>query len=188
MEQQEEFQERVVSVSRPQRHFVFLTTPDGAMLGLDDRGSLVLRSEADDRVIWDWTPAGFRHVATGKRVSADLDDSTCLLPSFSTRTVFSISHGPERLPSEYLDHLRCEGWVCLSCILPSDTVCRLQRVAGTDAYEHLEMNNNIPKICQDVSVGRSIAEPVSLWLIRQYIADPRPALGASAGLRRTASL
>ncbi len=169
MEQQTEFQERAVKVECPQHRFVFLITSDGAMLGLDHSGGLSLFDEADDRVVWDWLPDGVRYAASGQDLAVDLDDSICVLSVNSEELAFSICHGPELLPSEYLEHLQREGWVCLPCILPPDTVEGLQRVAGTDRYQHLEMNNEIPKTCQDVAVGRSIAEPVSLWLIRQYM-------------------
>ena len=35
--------------------------------------------------------------------------------------------------------------------------------------QQLEMNNEIPKVCQSVAVGRAITEPVSIWLARQYM-------------------
>ena len=169
MENEQLFQELAVKVERPNHHFVFLIAPTGAMLGLDDSGDLALYDEADDHVTWDRVSEGLRHVATGNDVAVDVDDSTCVLSVNSVEMPFSICHGPEKLPSEYLEHLRREGWVCLTCILPPDTVDGLQRVASTDRYEHLEVNNEIPKICQDIAVGRAIAEPVSLWLIRQYV-------------------
>ena len=169
MEKQQEFQERTVTFERPKHHFVFLIASDGAMLGLDDDGALAQYVDADDRVIWDRTSDGVKHVATGKDVPVDIDEDTCTLPVGSNEETFTISHGPEFLPSEYLEHLKREGWVCLTCLLPPAIVDGLQRVGGSDRYEHLEARNDSPKVCQHISVGRAICEPISLWLIRQYL-------------------
>ena len=169
MEKQEDFQERPVTFEGPKHHFVFLIAPDGAMLGLDDSGELALYDEADDHVIWDRVSGGVKHVATGKDVSADIDDDTCTLPVGSDEVTFATCHGPEKLPSEYLEHLKREGWVCLTCILPPEVVDGLQQVAATDHYEHLERRTDTPNICQHSAVGRALCEPISLWLIRQYL-------------------
>ena len=47
---------------------------------------------------------------------------------------FSSTRGPERLPSEYLAHLKTHGWACLAAILPPDITDSLQRIACTDGY------------------------------------------------------
>jgi len=169
MSAQQLFQEKVVVIERPEHHFLFLIAPDGAMVGLDDDGKLALYDEADDRVIWDRTAEGVKHVATGKNVSADIDEDTCTLSVGSDEVTLSIYHGPEKLPSEYLEHLQREGWVCLTCILLPDILEDMERIAGTDRYEHLEMNTEIPRICQSVSVARASIEPISIWLARQYM-------------------
>ena len=139
------------------------------MLGLDDAQELVLCDEADDRVIWDVVSDGLKHVASNKVIQAEVRDGYCSVEIDRDVKSFSVDHGPEKLPSEYLTHLRQNGWVCLTCILNVDTIDSLQRVACSDAYEHLSINNDSPKICQDVAVGRAISEPISLWLIRQYM-------------------
>ena len=162
-----EFQERTVSFERPKNHFVLLIAQDGAVLGVDDDGELALYAEADDRVVWERVPDGVMHVVSGAAVR--IDDDTCKLLVGSDEVVFTISHGPEKLPSEYLEHIKHHGWVCLTCILSSEIVDGLQRVAATDGYAHLEPNNDLPKVLQHVAVSRAICEPISLWLIRQYM-------------------
>ena len=183
MSEQQLFQERVVKVERPKHHFVLLIATDGAMLGLEDGGDLALFDEADDRVIWDRTADGVRHMASGVKLTAEIDDTTCVLPVGKEEMTFTVGHGPEKLPSEYLEHLQREGWVCLTCILSPEVVEGLERVAGTDRYEHLEMNNEIPKVCQSVAVGRAITEPVSIWLARQYMQTRDLHLGHPPGFR-----
>ena len=59
--------------------------------------------------------------------------------------------------------------MCLTCILPPEVVDGLQQVAATDRYEHLERRTDTPNICQHSAVGRALCEPISLWLIRQYL-------------------
>ena len=182
MEQHAEFQERPVTQRRAPHHFVFLTAPDGSMLGVDDDGALGLHGDGDDRVIWDRAAGGLRHAATGKAFAADVDDDTCMLPVGGKDVRLRVTHGPERLPSEYLEHLKREGWVCLTCILPPDIVDGLQSIAGTDGYEHRDMDNSSPKICQHSAVGKAITEPVSLWLIREYVGTRDLHLGHPPGL------
>ena len=183
MENQQEFQERAITIKRPEHHFAFLVAPDGAMLGLDDHGDFALYNDADDRVIWDRATGGMKHVATGKDVPAIINEDTCTLQVGSDEVIFTISHGPEKLPSLYLEHLKREGWVCVTCILTPAVLEGLERVAGTDRYEHLEMSNDIPKLCQDVAVGKAVTEPVSLWLIRQYMQTRELHLGHPPGFR-----
>ncbi|MDE0225460.1 MAG: phytanoyl-CoA dioxygenase family protein [Gammaproteobacteria bacterium] len=177
MGQQQEFRERPVTFERPNHHFAFLVAHDGTMLGLDDDGALALYDEADDRVIWDRTPGGVRHVATGKAFAAEIARDTCALPVNSDEAVVTISRGPEKLPSEYLEHLKREGWVCLTCILSPDIVDGLQRVAGSDRHEGVPTTRDMPMVCQHSAVGRAICEPVSLWLIRQYVGTRNLHLG-----------
>ncbi len=169
MGQLEEFQETPVTFVRPTHHHVFLVASDGNMLGLDDSGALALFDEADDRAIWDESSEGFRHIITGQEIAGEIAEDICTLVVNGNETSFTVSHGPEKLPSEYLEHLQHEGWVCLTSILPPSTVDRLQHTATTDDYEHLERRTDMPAVCQDAAVGRTICEPVSLWLIRNYL-------------------
>ena len=186
MEDQQEFQERQVTFERPEHHHVFLVAPNGDMLGLDDSGELTLFDEADDRVIWDRAPGGVRHVATGRVVPADIDEDACTLPLGSDEGTFTITHGPEKLPSEYLEHLKREGWVCITCVLSPEIVDGLQRVAGSDRHEGAPTISDKPMVCQHSAVGRAICEPISLWLIRQYVQTRDLHLGHPANCRSLA--
>ena len=181
MANKQESQPQIVTLERPKHRYALLSAADGRMLGLDDSGCLALFDEADDRVIWDRSADGVKHVATGKDVAVGIDDDICTLPVGSDEVDLQICPGPEQLPSEYLVHLRREGWVCLNSILPPELVERLERVACTNRYEHLEQNNDIPKICQDAAVGRAIAEPVSLWVLREYLQSRDIHLGHPPG-------
>ena len=44
---------RIVTLKRPEHHYVLLVAPDGRILGLDDNGDPALFDVAGDRVIWD---------------------------------------------------------------------------------------------------------------------------------------
>ena len=160
---------QIVTLERPEHHYVLLVATDGRMLGLDDNGNPALFDEAADRVIWDRSASGVRHVATAKDLRVDIDNGTCTLRVRKDDMRFRVSHGPERLPSEYLEDLRRDGWVCINSILPPEIVERLERVACTGRYEHLEQRNDMPKICQDAAVGKAVAEPVSLWVLRAFL-------------------
>ena len=164
-----ELKPSIVTLERPEHHYVLLVAADGSMLGLDGNGDPALFDEADDRVIWDRTTRSVSHVVTGKDLAADTGNDTITLPVGSDDVTFRIGRGPEKLPSEYLAHLEEHGWVCLNSILPPEIVERLERVACTGPYEHLEQNNSMPKICQDAAVGKAVAEPVSLWVLRAFL-------------------
>ena len=179
MSEQGRFQERAVKVPRPKRHFRLLVAADGKMLAMNSEGLLELSEQADDRVIWDRVRGGIRHVGTGKVFPRGANDAV-RIPNFSVKS-FRVARGPEKLPSEYLATLRREGWVCLTCILTPETVDELQRAACTDAYEHLEFNDTVPRISLHSSVGKTVAEPVSLWLIREYMGTQDVRVGHPPG-------
>ena len=164
-----EFQERVVRHERPERHFVYLIAPDGSMLGMDGDGESARYEDGDDRVIWNRTPGGVTHVATGRLIAAEVSMDGHTLDMGPERGALRIGHGPERLPSDYLEDLKRQGWVCLTCLLPAEVVDGLQRVACTDRYEGQAFDGEGPKVCWHSAVGKAISEPVSLWLIRQYV-------------------
>lgn len=173
------FAERVVQVARPTRHHHLLFAPDGRMLGANAAGVLELCADADDRVIWDRAPGTLTHVATGRVFACEGEDDVVIANAPAKR--LRVERGPEALPSEYLDRLRRQGWVCLTCILEPSTVDDLQRAACTDAYAHLVFDDTVPRIVLHPCVGRTAAEPVSLWLIRQYMGTEDVRLGHPPG-------
>ena len=173
------FEERVVKVERPERNFRLLAAANGELLGLDDAGAFCLTDDADDRVVWDRAPGGFRHVATGKVFAASENGDVRLADADSPSV--RVCHGPEKLPSEYLAHLRREGWVCLACIIDPDTVDDLQRAACTDAYEAPEFDKSVPRIALHPAVARTVAEPISLALIRRYMGTENVRVGHPPG-------
>ena len=172
---------QIVTLERPERHYALLVAVDGRMLGLDDAGSPELYGDAGDQVVWDPGGDGLMHVASGRRLGARIHNGMCTLSMGSEAVDLHVSHGPERLPSEYLADLRRDGWVCLNAILPPDVVGRLERVACIGRYEHLEQDTSQPKICQDAAVGKAIAEPVSLWVLREYLQNGDIHLGHPPG-------
>ena len=181
MEDQQESQPQVITLERPKHHHVLLTTADGRMLGLSAEGALALFDEASDDVIWDRTAGGVKHVVTGMDIAIDSTNDTCTLSVGADEVDITISHGPEKLPSEYLEHLQREGWTCLNSILPPEIVAGLERVACTGPYEHLEQNQDSPKICQDAAVGIAVAEPISLCILREYLQTSDIHLGHPPG-------
>ena len=83
--------------------------------------------------------------------------------------VFTPLHGPAHLPSEYLRAMRDNGWVCLPSILSSEIVEGLEKVACTGRWSKQKYDRSQPPLNQNVAVAKATAEPVSLWLIRQYL-------------------
>ena len=178
MKDYEPFSERVVKVPIPTHHYSFLTTKSGNMLGLDPDGAVRVFSQADDRVIWDVVDdTRFRHVATDQEVAFEPigNGSGYTLDKSQTNEVDSselpvqVEHGPEKLPSQYLDMLRQNGWVCLTNILSDETLQGLELVACTDRFADRSYDRSRPALSQHPAVARTAAEPVSLWLLREYM-------------------
>ena len=157
MHNAESFEERVTRFAKPARHYQLLVTQDGEFVGFDDAGNRTLSRVGDDSAMWECTATGdYEHVRSGNRLNAP-------------PTAVKIVRGPEKLPSEYLDELQRNGWVCLTSILPPQLVDDLQRVACTDRYTELKFDRETPVLAQSAAIARTAAEPVSLWLVRQYL-------------------
>ena len=167
MGHRERFAERVVRVEASGQRYSLLAAADGRLLGVDADGRLQACAAADDGTIWKALPSGYRHVVRDRVLSAAADGRVPFDGHW-----FAPSRGPEQLPSQYLRTLQREGWVCLTSILPSALVDELQRVACTDGYAAREPDRTTPQFSQSVALARTAAEPVSLWVVRQYLGTP----------------
>lgn len=168
MPKPELFAERAVRVAPAEQHYALLVGGDGRFLGCDggdESGALGVFSAADDTVVWQPVDGGFRHVASGRVLKRDAGDGSVCAHGKRFRPV----HGPEKLPSEYLRLLRAQGWTCMTSILAPDVVDELQRVACTDGYAAREPDRSTPQFSQSAALARTAAEPISLWVIRQYL-------------------
>lgn len=160
------FAERAVKVEPAAHRCSLLQDASGRLLGMDEQGALQACFEADDGVVWEPSPDGYRHVSSERSINA-----TDGRVSFNDAS-FTPCHGPEKLPSAYLRELRANGWSCLTGILPPDVVDGLQRTACTDAYADLTPDRATPQFSQHPALARTAAEPISLWIIRQYLGTP----------------
>ena len=189
----DEYNPRVVTVSKPKRHYRYLHAPNGDWLGTADGAALHVQGHVDDAAIWEANGAGFKHVATGLRLEADesaVDAATRLRVDGVSLDAdgapgegvdFTVGHGPERLPSVYLRELEDQGWVSLTCVLSPAVVDGLQQVGCVDAYEGRERARETP-LAQHPAVAKVTAEPISLWLTRQYMRTSDIRLGHSPGI------
>ncbi|MCE2461243.1 MAG: phytanoyl-CoA dioxygenase family protein [Pseudomonadales bacterium] len=159
----EKFAERVVSFERPGQFHTLLIGADGRFLGIGDDGEPTCFTDADDKVIWDQRNGEVQHTTTGR--SLTIDDGAIEVDGEG----FAVSHGPEKLPSEYLGFFEDNGWVCLTSVLSDEVVDGLRRVACTDQYAERDPDRARAAISQHVAVAQTAAEPISLWLIRQYM-------------------
>lgn len=189
------FQERVVKIAATGNHFALLTAPDGRFLRLEN-GATGVGDAADDHAMW-VALAGdaYRHAVTGRELKAipragdggfDLKLDGHALGSDGTPSSvparFAVDHGPEQLPSQYLEFFKDHGWVCLTCVVNPKLVDELQRVACTDDYAGREVDRSAPQLCQGAAVAKTAAEPVSLWLTRQYMGLDEVTLGHSPAI------
>ena len=196
MVKDEIFQERVVRVEKPSAHFTLLRNPTGEFLGVSDTNALSVFDYVDDKAIWDKVEgsSAYRHVATdivleAKSVNSEdgcyLRHNGSLLASDGSTTnegdVFSAGHGPAHLPSAYLESFRENGWVCLPSIVAPDTLEELERVSCTGRWEAGSYERRVPPLNETAAVAKIITEPISLWLMRQYMHTPEIRLGHSPG-------
>ena len=190
------FQETVVRVEKPSAHFTLLRNPTGKYLGVSDTNELSVFDYVDDKAIWEKVDgsSAYRHVVTDLLLeieSADSENGCYLRHERSLLThdgnignegaVFSVGHGPAHLPSEYLESFRENGWVCLPSIVDPDIIEELERVSCTGRWEAETYERKKPPLNETAAVAKIIAEPVSLWLMRQYMQMHEIRLGHSPG-------
>ena len=196
MVKDEMFQERVVRVEKPSAHFTLLRNATGEFLGVSDTNDFSIFDYVDDKAVWEKVEGNntYRHVVTGLQLEAESADteSSCilqhngnLLASNGSVTnegaVFSAGHGPAHLPSEYLESFRENGWACLPSIISPDTIEELERVSCTGRWESETYERKIPPLNETAAVAKIITEPVSLWLMREYMQTNEIRLGHSPG-------
>lgn len=190
------FQERVVRVERPSAHFTLLRASNGEFLGASDNGLSVF-DYVDDKAIWESVEGGpaYRHVVTDLVLKAEAVDSTkhCYLrhdgvllaangaAAADEGAIFSIGHGPAHLPSAYLKSLKENGWVCLPSIIAPDAVEALERVSCTGQWDNETYDRSTGALTKSVAVAQAATEPVSLWLMRQYMRTSEIRLGHPPG-------
>mmetsp|Transcript_40503 Transcript_40503/g.126059 ORF Transcript_40503/g.126059 Transcript_40503/m.126059 type:complete len:442 (-) Transcript_40503:61-1386(-) len=74
--------------------------------------------------------------------------------------VFLAQRGPAHPPSEYLDHMRKHGWVCLPALLPPEMVGALRHVAQQGGAE---------PFLESPVLAKAGLEPTVMWVLRQYL-------------------
>ena len=164
--------ETIHKVPIPTSFYCYLVADDGLFVSYDTENGLATTSQTNDSVIWDLSGVDtITHVSTGHVLSKSdhTDAGSFSMPIDGDSHTFRVRHGPAELPSEYLATFRKQGWVCLTQIIDDETLKELERTAGTDRFAHLTINRSQPAICQNAAVARTAAEPLSLWLIRQYM-------------------
>jgi hypothetical protein len=167
-ETQELFQEQVHQFPLPTHHFTMLADDVGRFLRVDADGTVSTSNDADDEAMWDPIEGGqFRHVTSG--LTTDDEDWPGLH--------FTAIHGPAEMPGTSLAHFKQHGWVCLPNVLAAEIVEALEKVACTDRYEDRVFDLKTPAMCQSDAIARTAAEPVSLWLMRQYLGTREVRLG-----------
>lgn len=164
--------ETIHKVPIPTHFFKYLVAEDGNFLGFDEDDGFSTYSETPDDVIWDQTqPNQLTHVKTGRTfdIATTNGDDSIRLADHDPNETFRLTHGPADLPSAYLETMRRQGWVCMTQVIDDQTLLELERTACTDRFEGQVPDPAIPALCQNPAVGRTVAEPLSLWVIRQYM-------------------
>ena len=148
--------EATVRIPGPSSRFTLLRGADGRFASVAD-DTVELTPDVDDRALW-------RPRSNGTFESACSDvtiDLRAQDPALEARP------GPDARPSDLLREFRARGWVCLPGILERDVVEGLRRVAGVDAEQ--PPATPFGALSRQAAVAKSVAEPVSLWLLRRYL-------------------
>ena len=188
------FEERTVCVSQPTSHYTMVVGADGRFLGSDDDDETHITETISDSLMWRVRGEHLEHAQTA--VVLELSTAEADRFQLSVNGVpldadgrpgpngapYSIVHGPERLPSEYLLHLKENGWVCLAAILSPGIVDSLQRVACTDGYADQSPDRSQRQICQGSALAKTAVEPISVWLAREYMQTDDIRLAHSPGI------
>ena len=183
MQNEEAFAETVTRVEEPEKFFHLLEFENGSFLSVDDNGHLSESQVGSDHIVWERENNGaqYRHAVSGKVISAEPSDAGHLNLHYKGSALgkhaaaggaaaeFTALRGPAEMPSSYLSHFQQHGWVCLPSILRPEIVDGLEKISGTGKYEGQKPDNYFNPIAGDVSVGQAAAEPVSLWLTREYM-------------------
>ena len=175
------FQERTLRFAQPVNHYAMIAGPDGRFLGADADGDTHTTDTISDGLMWHRRGGSLEHARSSTVIQSDqADDGRWRLSCAgkpldadgrpgSLGALFFITRGPERLPSEYLAHLKTHGWACLAAILPPDITDSLQRIACTDGYSGRTPDRSRRQICQGSALAKTAVEPVSTWLAREYM-------------------
>lgn len=177
------FNETVHQVPLPTRFYRLVVDPNGFFLTVNEDGKFELTKDGNDSILWNEdTSDEYRHVNTGRtikvrdtagpdRSNIDVDDQD--LVAYTSESNLSgnyiVKHGPAQRPSTYLEKLQSNGWVCLTQILPDDLVERLEKSASTDRFEDEEFDWNRCRFDNNAALVEVAAEPISLWLLREYM-------------------
>lgn len=186
------FQERTVRFAEPATRHAMALAADGRFLSTDESGALSVTDEVADAAIWRQEDGRLEHAVhpvaltvthtEHGRCRLSPTDGSIPVADASTTASYAIVPGPELLPSEYLAHLKTNGWVCLAAILDSEIVDALQRIACTDRHAHRSPDRSRRQICQGSALAKTAVEPVSVWLARQYMQTDDIRLAHSPGI------
>ena len=187
MKPNDTFSERAVRFAPSAAHFTMVVAGDGRFLGADDRGGLFLTDDISDDLMWRREGGRLCHVGSSLVVDVEGEDGNVRLTrdgagALPDAGTFALVHGPERLPSEYLNHLREHGWVVLVSVLAPAIVDALQRIAGTDGYTVRSQKHKRRQLCQGSALAKTAVEPVSVWLSRSYMQTDDIRLAHSPGV------
>ncbi len=180
--------ETVHQVPIPTHHYTLIRDPAGAYLGVDADGTRQLFEYVDDQAIWDRDGDSVKHVLSGQSLAVAGEAGAATLPDADAALgddagtegnagPFELTHGPEKMPSEYLEFFKENGWVCLTSVLAPETLEELERISCTDRYEGRKFDGSTNPINQSWAMARTAAEPISLWLMRMYMGTGEVRLG-----------
>ncbi|MEM7079087.1 MAG: hypothetical protein AAF513_10705 [Pseudomonadota bacterium] len=158
--------ETVVAVPAPEHRFSLLCNAEGAFL----TGAEGQQTHVDDEALWEQEGSDFIHVCSGAKIAG------------SDARIQQVMRGPHQRPSALLDDFRRQGWVCLPALLDPELIRAIEQVACVGTWSEQRYDRSLTPLLQDAAVARIAVEPVSLWLMRQYMSTNAIRLAHSPSL------
>jgi hypothetical protein len=119
---------------------------------------------------------GAVHVSADGHIVADAAEAA----------VFLVMHGPDRLPSEYLERLRTTGYCVMPSLIAPPTISELRRVFLLDKLEAIDGDKNFasPQGGPQASatVTKVMAHPIVTWLVHEYMHEEELRLGGGPAI------
>ena len=100
--------------------------------------------------------------------------------------VFLVMHGPDRLPSEYLERLQSSGYCVMPSLIAPPTISELRRVFALDEIDAVDGDTNFasPQGGPQASatVTKVMTHPIVTWLVREYMHENELRLGGGPAI------
>jgi hypothetical protein len=99
---------------------------------------------------------------------------------------FLVMHGPDRLPSEYLERLRTAGYCVMPSLIAPPTISELRRVFALDQTTAVDGDKDFASpqggAQASATVTKVMTHPIVTWLVHEYMHEDEIRLGGGPAI------